>query len=223
MNREAFNIRQAAFDIWRNPDVDEKLRQLAIWTINDTGTVDPVLTTDWALPHDADQLPPGRPARPLLVPPTTVKRRSLASPAGRSALLHALAHIEFNAVNLALDAIWRFGRLPASYYTDWRKVAMEEAGHFTLLRDHLRAAGCEYGDMVAHDGLWDMARKTAHDPMARMALVPRVLEARGLDVTPGIIAKLVQAGDHKAADILQVILRDEIGHVAIGTRWYHWL
>ncbi len=217
MRTDAPTLRQVAFDVWHEPVLEEKLRRTAV--LPSAGSNDPL----WSVPDTAHHLSPGRPDRPLLVPPTAVKRRSLASQTGRIALLHALAHIEFNAVNLALDAIWRFDGFPATYYSDWRKVAIEEAAHFTLLRDHLRAIGCEYGDCVAHDGLWDMARKTVHDALARMALVPRVLEARGLDVTPGLIAKLTQSGDHKAADILKVILQDEIGHVAIGTHWYHWL
>jgi uncharacterized ferritin-like protein (DUF455 family) len=110
--------------------------------------------------------------------------------------------------------------MPAEFYGDWLKVAAEEAYHFSLLREHLRAMGGDYGDFTAHNGLWDMAVKTAHDPLIRMALVPRLLEARGLDVTPGIRKKLVAHGDHGAAEILDIILRDEIGHVAIGNRWF---
>ena len=166
---------------------------------------------------------PGRPMRPLLVPPQKVPRRRPGSPAGRAALLHAIAHIEFNAINLALDALVRFAGMPPEFYRDWLRVATEEALHFELLARHLGTLGHAYGDFVAHDGLWEAARKTADDVLARMALVPRVLEARGLDVTPGMQAKLQEAGDHAAADILQIILHDEIGHVAIGNRWYHWL
>lgn len=217
MKTLATNIREAALDIWSEPVLELKLQR-----INFLPAADETIGS-WTAPGSASTLPPGRPERPLLVPPTAVSHRSLASQTGRVALLHALAHIEFNAINLALDAIWRFAGFPAAYYDDWRKVAIEEAAHFTLLRDHLRSMGCDYGDTVAHDGLWDMARKTAHDALARMAMVPRVLEARGLDVTPGLIAKLTQSGDQKAADILKTILDDEIGHVAIGTRWYQWL
>jgi uncharacterized ferritin-like protein (DUF455 family) len=166
---------------------------------------------------------PGRPPRPTLVHPARVPRRSAASPAGRAALLHAIAHIEFNAINLALDAVARFADMPADYYRDWWRVAGEEALHFELLTDHLATLGFAYGDFPAHDGLWEAARKTADDCLARMALVPRVLEARGLDVTPGMRARLVAAGDEPAAAILDVILRDEIGHVAIGNRWFHHL
>jgi uncharacterized ferritin-like protein (DUF455 family) len=138
-------------------------------------------------------------------------------------LIHALAHIEFNAINLALDAIWRFPEMPCEYYADWLKVAAEEALHFSLLSAHLEKQGYSYGDFPAHNSLWDMAEKTQDDILARIALVPRTLEARGLDASPPVRAKLAQAGDAAAAEILDVILRDEIGHVAIGNRWYGWL
>jgi len=166
---------------------------------------------------------PGRPALPRLVPPEQVPRRSPFTPAGRAALLHAICHIEFNAINLALDAVWRFPGLPEAFYRDWLQVAGEEALHFTLLREHLQTLGHDYGDFDAHDGLWQMAAATAGDLTARMALVPRTLEARGLDATPPIQAKLRRAGDLRAVEILDLILRDEVGHVAIGNRWYRWL
>jgi uncharacterized ferritin-like protein (DUF455 family) len=172
----------------------------------------------------APQAPlPGRPDRPRLVEPKDVPRRTPFTPAGRAALLHAVAHIEFNAINLALDAIWRFPGLPPAYYRDWLTVATEEAQHYTLLADHLATLACAYGDHDAHDGLWTMCERTAHDVTARMALVPRTLEARGLDATPPMQARLAQAGDEAAVRILGVILRDEVGHVAIGNRWYRWL
>jgi len=166
---------------------------------------------------------PGRPARPVLVSPFEVERRSAHTREGRAALIHALAHIEFNAINLALDAVYRFRGLPRDYYGDWLQVAAEEAYHFQLLREHLRALDHDYGDFPAHNGLWEMAVKTARDPLVRMALVPRVLEARGLDVSPTLVKKLHSAGDTRAVEILQIILRDEIGHVRIGNRWYGWL
>lgn len=166
---------------------------------------------------------PGRPARPELVLPREVKRRSLQTVEGRAVLIHALAHIEFNAINLALDAIWRFPNMPNAFYSDWLQVADEEALHFSLLSDHLRSLGFVYGDFPAHNGLWDMADRTRDDVLARMALIPRTMEARGLDVTPGLRARLAQAGDHAAAKILDIVLRDEIGHVAIGNHWYGWL
>lgn len=166
---------------------------------------------------------PGRPERPQLVAPQAVRRRSPGTRAGHAALIHALAHIEFNAINLALDAVYRFRGLPRDYYADWLQVAAEEAGHFCLLRDHLRILGFDYGAFPAHDGLWEMAVKTAQDPLARMALVPRLLEARGLDASPAIIAKLARIGDQRGVEILEIILRDEIGHVRIGNRWYGYL
>jgi uncharacterized ferritin-like protein (DUF455 family) len=166
---------------------------------------------------------PGRPPRPALVPADKVPRRSPFTLAGRAALLHAIAHIEFNAINLALDAVWRFAGMPERFYRDWLQVAGEEALHFTLLHEHLRTLGHAYGDFDAHDGLWTMTESTKHDIVARMALVPRTLEARGLDATPPIQAKLAKAGDHRAVEILDVILRDEVGHVAIGNHWYRWL
>jgi uncharacterized ferritin-like protein (DUF455 family) len=163
---------------------------------------------------------PGRPARPELVPPRLVGRRSMVTPEGRAMLVHALAHIEFNAINLALDAIWRFPDMPDAYYSDWLKVASEEAYHFSLLASHLGALGHAYGDFPGHDSLWEMVEKTSGDILARMALVPRTLEARGLDAIPPLRAKLAQAGDLAAAQILDIILRDEVGHVEIGNRWY---
>ncbi len=167
---------------------------------------------------------PGRPPRPALVSHLALARRSPYTREGRAALLHAVAHIEFNAINLALDAAWRFPGLPPAYYFDWLTVANEEALHFGLLSEHLRTAlACGYGDFDAHDGLWSMVERTRHDVVARMALVPRTLEARGLDATPPMQAKLARAGDARAVEILAIILRDEVGHVAIGNRWYRWL
>ena len=166
---------------------------------------------------------PGRPERPRLVAPMRLARRSPATPQGRAALLHAVAHIELNAIDLALDAVWRFSDLPEAYYRDWLRVAAEEALHFSLLEAHLATLGHAYGDFDAHDGLWAMVERTAGDVVARMALVPRTLEARGLDASPGMQAKLAQAGDARAVEILAIILRDEIGHVAVGNHWYRWL
>lgn len=163
---------------------------------------------------------PGRPLRPELVPPRLVGRRSMATQEGRAMLIHSLAHIEFNAVNLALDALWRFPGMPERYYTDWLRVAGEEAGHYTMLAAHLKTLGHAYGDFSAHDSLWEMVERTREDIVARMALVPRTLEARGLDAIPPLRAKIAQAGDMAAAAILDIILRDEIGHVEIGNRWY---
>ncbi len=166
---------------------------------------------------------PGRPIKPELVAPRDVQRRSMITLEGRAALIHALVHIEFNAINLALDAIWRFSDMPREYYADWLKVADEEALHFSLLAGHLQSMGYSYGDFPGHNSLWEMVDKTRHDVLARMALVPRTMEARGLDAVPAMRAKLVQVGDMNAAEILDIILHDEIGHVAIGNRWYGYL
>jgi uncharacterized ferritin-like protein (DUF455 family) len=180
-----------------------------------------------ALDPAADPQPagaiPGRPVRPELVPPRLVGRRSMATLEGRAMLVHALSHIEFNAVNLALDALWRFSGMPAEYYTDWLRVAKEEAYHFAMLSAHLQTLGYQYGDFTAHDSLWEMVERTREDITARMALVPRTLEARGLDAIPPLRAKIAQAGDMAAAAILDIILRDEIGHVEIGNRWYRYM
>jgi uncharacterized ferritin-like protein (DUF455 family) len=164
--------------------------------------------------------PPGRPRRPLLVDASRVPRRRLGSAQGRAALVHAVAHIEFNAINLALDAVYRFRDMPAEYYSDWISVALDESRHFRLLQDRLKALGLTYGDLPAHNGLWEMAEKTADSCLVRMALVPRVLEARGLDVTPGMIRRLESVGDAETAAALEVILEEEVRHVAIGTRWF---
>ena len=163
---------------------------------------------------------PGRPERPELGAPRLVGRRSMVTREGRAMLVHALAHIEFNAMNLALDALWRFAGMPPEYYADWLRVASEESTHFSLLVAHLELLGHAYGDFPAHDSLWEMVGKTCDDVLARMALVPRTLEARGLDAIPPLRAKLAQAGDMAAAHILDIILRDEIGHVEVGNRWY---
>ncbi|MFL6628614.1 MAG: ferritin-like domain-containing protein [Vitreoscilla sp.] len=166
---------------------------------------------------------PGRPALPRLVPHIALKQRSVNTLEGRAQLLHSIAHIEMNAVNLALDVAWRFPDMPEAFYVDWLRIAQEEARHFTLLRDHLATLGFDYGAFDAHDSLWDMAERTKDDVLARIALVPRTLEARGLDASPAVKRKLLGVGDAKAGEILDVILRDEIGHVAAGNRWYRWL
>ncbi len=194
-------------------DPDRKVRRVAALRCGDNPAVTPVAI-----------LVPGRPAQPILVAPKALpKRRSLRTAEGRAALIHALAHIEFNAINLALDAVYRFPGLPEAFYQDWLAVAREEALHFQLLREHLHSLGSDYGALPAHDGLWQMAVETAADPLLRMALVPRVLEARGLDVTPGIQARLAQAGDLRAVEILERIHHDELGHVAVGSRWFRYL
>lgn len=165
---------------------------------------------------------PGRPALPRLVPPRDLPQRGLGSVDGRAALLHAVTHIEFNAINLALDAAWRFRAMPANFIADWISVAVDEARHFSLLSARLEELGHRYGDFDAHDGLWAMAERTAGSVLARMALVPRVLEARGLDVTPGMIKRLRSLGDDRSADILEIILAEEVRHVSIGSHWFAW-
>jgi uncharacterized ferritin-like protein (DUF455 family) len=212
-------LRHAALQVLQTPDPAAKAaaaRQLPA-----------CLATPGSLDADALLEPtgvlPGRPARPHLVLPAALPKRTAYTTAGRAALLHAVAHIELNAIDLALDAVWRFPGLPEAYYRDWIQVASEEAQHYTLLTDHLATLGHGYGDFDAHDGLWSMVEKTGHDVTARMALVPRTLEARGLDATPPMRDRLAAAGDHAACEILSLILRDEIGHVAIGNRWYRWL
>jgi uncharacterized ferritin-like protein (DUF455 family) len=166
---------------------------------------------------------PARPDRPVLRPPKEMpKRRNFGSPAGRIALVHALAHIELNAIDLAWDIIARFAHedLPLAFFDDWVAVAAEEAVHFGLLSDRLAELGVRYGDLPAHDGLWEAAAATADDLLARLAVVPLVLEARGLDVTPEMAARVERAGDAPTATILHRIYRDEIGHVAVGLRWF---
>lgn len=197
------------------PDSDRKVQAVA-------GLVLPA-TIDAAARLREPAGVPGRPARPRLVRPGQVPPRDAATPAGHAALLHAVAHIEFNAINLALDAVWRFTDMPNRYYLDWAQVAVEEAMHFALLRARLQSVGHDYGDFDGHDGLWEMARKTASDVLARMALVPRMLEARGLDASPQVRAKFVRIGDTASAAVIDRILHDEIGHVAVGNRWFRHL
>lgn len=213
-------LRHHALQVLCLSDAEQKVKEtLALQTHSATFSI-----AEQALAEPVDL--PGRPARPELLAHHAVARRSPATPIGRAALLHAIAHIEFNAINLALDAVWRFAGMPRAFYEDWLRVAAEEAKHFDMLRSHLRSMGHDYGYFPAHQGLWTMCEKTRHDIVARMALVPRTLEARGLDATPLIQRKLRQtrASDAlAAADILEIILQEEVGHVAIGNHWYRWL
>ncbi|MFP4208728.1 MAG: ferritin-like domain-containing protein [Wenzhouxiangella sp.] len=197
------------------PDPAAKCRKVAaLW--------EEVTNESWqpSDPGPVSGLTCGRPVRPEMVPPTQLPRRSLGTLAGRQALVHAIAHIEFNAINLGLDAALRFPGMPDDYYRDWLRVAADEARHFAMLNTRLGELGIGYGDLPAHNGLWEMAEKTAHDVLVRMALVPRVLEARGLDVTPGMIERLAAVGDHQTVALLEVILEEEEAHVAIGSRWF---
>lgn len=168
---------------------------------------------------------PGRPEKPLLVPPKATEKRSLHTLPGRIAMLHALAHIELNAVDLALDIVARFASepVPHSFFDGWMRVAFEEAKHFRMVRERMQALGADYGDMPAHDGLWQAAHSTRNDLTARLAVVPLILEARGLDVTPSLQEKMRETGDIDSADVLKVIYEDEKGHVAIGAKWFRFL
>jgi uncharacterized ferritin-like protein (DUF455 family) len=198
-------------DVLMCADPEHKIRQLRAlpWVeqLSTSGPAEPVPV-------------PGRPERPELVAPRALKSRGLGTPEGRAALIHAVAHIEFNAINLAVDAMYRFRDMPAEYYRDWYRVALDESRHFQMLSARLQVLGMAYGDFPAHNGLWEAACKTADSCLARMALVPRVLEARGLDVTPGMIERLARVGDQETIAILQIILSEEVAHVAIGTRWF---
>ena len=204
-------------------DPDEKVRAVqTLWS----GKDEHALSTGEHLEPDTLATLPGRPSLPRLIPAKQVPTRTPFTPEGLAALLHAVCHIEFNAINLALDAVWRFPDMPAPFYQDWLLVANEESQHFQMLHQHLNRLGHRYGDFDAHDGLWHMCQKTADDVLARMALVPRTLEARGLDATPLIQAKLRKAASPsalRAIEILDIILRDEVCHVAIGNHWYRWL
>jgi uncharacterized ferritin-like protein (DUF455 family) len=168
---------------------------------------------------------PGRPEKPLLLPPRDMPRRSSHGARGRFALLHALAHIELNAVDMTWDLIARFAHqpMPRAFFDDWVQVGLEEAKHFQLLSERLRQLDGTYGDLPAHDGLWQAAHATGHDLLARLAIVPLILEARGLDVTPGMIENLERAGDQSSADIITIIYRDEKKHVAHGMKWFRFL
>ena len=212
-------LHRAARDCLRADTIEAKL---ALTFANAEAFGRGALTPDAAAPAPQPITMPGRPQRPQLVHPRALPRRGFGTPEGLAAFVHAIAHIEFNAIDLAWDAVYRFRGLPPRFYADWVGVAADEARHFTMLRERLQALGFEYGAFDAHNGLWEMAEKTAHDGLARMALVPRVLEARGLDVTPGMIVKLRQRGDARTADILEVILREEVAHVAAGSRWFRW-
>lgn len=224
-------LRQAALDALCEPAPQGKVQAAhAIWqrlqAAPGGAEHEAALEPAAVLTPPADAVLPGRPPKPVLVPPKEVPHRSPFTTEGLAALLHAVCHIEFNAIDLALDAVWRFPGMPLDFYRDWLRVADEEATHFGLLREHLQSLGHDYGDFPAHNGLWEMCVKTQNDITARMALVPRTLEARGLDATPLIQARLRKVGTPaalRAVEILDIILRDEVGHVAIGNRWYGWL
>jgi uncharacterized ferritin-like protein (DUF455 family) len=166
---------------------------------------------------------PGRPEKPVLIKPQEVPKRNIQRPEGRAAMVHSFAHIEFNTINLAWDLIFRFQTMPKEFYHDWAQVVEEEIKHFKLLRSNLINSGYDYGCFPAHNGLWTIAEQTKHDILLRLAVVPRIMEARGLDVTPDLIGRFRQINDDEMVSILELILEDEIGHVQFGTKWYHYL
>ena len=216
------SLHASAVAIVRTPDLDEKIRlahrTAKGWFARTLAKGSPA--TGPALPER-----PGRPDRPILMAPRDMPRRSAGGDAGRFALMHALAHIELSAVDMTWDLVARFigVRMPRTFFDNWVQVGLEEAKHFDLLRRRLAELGGSYGDLPAHDGLWQAAAATGHDLAARLAVVPLVLEARGLDVTPSMIDRLTAAGDDASADILRIIYRDEKRHVAFGTRWFRYL
>ena len=227
--RACNDLRQLALEALCEPNVEVKTALASVLHVKFA-----IINIAKSISPDPHMPLPGRPTQPALTHPAKLPRRSPLTLEGRAAMVHAICHIEFNAINLALDALWRFDGLPDAYYQDWALVAKEEAHHFSLLRAHLQGMDTQpdgtprwdYGDFAAHDNLWAMCEQTSDDVVARMALVPRTLEARGLDATPLIQAKLRQAGTPdalRAVAILDIILRDEVGHVAIGNHWYRWL
>lgn len=216
MKSPVYPVYEFASGCLHSGDVEEKLAlTLRAGALEDQGLID--YTPDGEpLPISATRFP----RRPTLVEPKHLPRRGLASRDGRIALLHSLAHIEFYAIHLAWDILYRFRGLPEPFYRDWLTVAAEEALHFSMLRERLRQLSSEYGNLSAHRGLWEVAEDTAEDVLARLALVPRTLEARGLDVTPGMIERLRQVRDTESVVILTRILEDEVGHVSIGSFWF---
>lgn len=215
MGVEKESVYQRCYDALMMSDVDRKAS--AVFALLEDWRDQRLTTTPVAVVEIAQA---GHPVKPELVSPKLLKSRGLGSDEGRAGLLHAIAHIEFNAINLALDAAYRFQEMPSEFIDDWLGVAAEEAYHFQLVREQLSRFGYDYGDFPAHNGLWETTADTAFDVLVRMALVPRTLEARGLDVTPMMIKKLRAVGEVRAVEVLHVLLRDEVGHVAVGTRWF---
>jgi uncharacterized ferritin-like protein (DUF455 family) len=214
-------LRETALAILANTDAQSKVSQLlSLFDSYQAGKIAVNLSCSF---DDLDFCLPGRPAKPELVAPKFVPKRKMDTVEGRAILWHSLAHIEFNAMNLALDAIWRFPNMPIAYYEDWLKVAKEEAYHFSLINAHLQSFGFCYGDFPAHNSLWEMVERTTDSVIARMALVPRTMEARGLDAVPEIRDRFKQIKDERAVEILEIILHDEIGHVLVGNRWFNFL
>jgi uncharacterized ferritin-like protein (DUF455 family) len=218
MNATQESVYQRCYDALMMSDGDSKAS--AVFTLLDDWREGLLVMT--AAPV-VDIAQAGHPTKPELVHPKHLKSRGLGSQEGRASLLHAIAHIEFNAINLALDAAYRFQQMPSEFIDDWLRVAAEEAYHFQLVREQLSRFGYDYGDFPAHNGLWETTADTAFDVLVRMALVPRTLEARGLDVTPTMIKKLRAVGETRAVEVLHILLRDEVGHVAVGTHWFTYL
>ena len=216
-----FELRATALAILASSDAQTKVSQL-LELFDEYQQLRVTLDTSRKI-DSQDLILPGRPVKPELVLPKLVPKRRMDTPEGRAGLLHSLAHIEFNAMNLALDAIWRFPDMPKEYYEDWLKVAKEEAYHFSLVNEHLHSLGFTYGDFPAHNSLWEMVERTTDSVIARMALVPRTMEARGLDAVPSIRDRFKQIKEARAVEILEIILNDEIGHVLIGNRWFNFL
>jgi uncharacterized ferritin-like protein (DUF455 family) len=214
-------LRQVALAILVTQDVQTKVSQV-FRLFDDYQQRRIILDTSVLLSEQSLNLP-GRPEKPEMIPPLQVPKRRMDSVEGRISLLHSLAHIEFNAINLALDAIWRFPNMPKQYYEDWLKVSKEEAYHFTLVNEYIQSFGFTYGDFPAHNSLWEMVERTKDAVIARMALVPRTMEARGLDAVPMIRDRFKQIKEMGAVEILEIILRDEVGHVAIGNHWFNFL
>ncbi|WP_349814574.1 ferritin-like domain-containing protein [Polynucleobacter corsicus] len=221
MPKPMLELRETALAILANTDVHSKVSQLFnLFDEHQAGRVTLSLSANF----DSESIElPGRPAKPELVAPKFVPKRKMDTVQGRAILWHSLAHIEFNAMNLALDAIWRFPNMPQAYYEDWLKVAKEESYHFSLINAHLQSFGYSYGDFPAHNSLWEMVERTSDSVIARMALVPRTMEARGLDAVPEIRDRFKQIQDERAVEILEIILHDEIGHVLVGNRWFNFL
>jgi uncharacterized ferritin-like protein (DUF455 family) len=214
-------LRETSLAILANTDVQSKVSQLAnLFDEYQAGRIDVNLAGNL---DGQNNCLPGRPAKPELVAPKFVPKRKMDTVEGRAILWHSLAHIEFNAMNLALDAIWRFPNMPKAYYEDWLRVAKEESYHFSLINAHLQSFGFSYGDFPAHNSLWEMVERTTDSVIARMALVPRTMEARGLDAVPEIRDRFKQIKDDRAVEILEIILHDEIGHVIVGNRWFNFL
>lgn len=213
------NIFYIAYQCLVEPSLDKKLllsTNGAQKILDGRVTVDPYIIDD-------KLIKPGRPEKPVLITPKDVPRRNIQTKDGRAAMVHSFAHIEFNAINLAWDLICRFQDMPDEFYYDWVCIATEETKHFKLLRENLNNMGYDYGDFPAHDGLWTIAEKTKHDILLRLAVVPRIMEARGLDVTPNLIKRFRDIKDDKTVSILELILEEEIGHVLVGTKWYRYL